>query len=400
MTLEAVGTLPVQRPLRVIVAHNRYQQRGGEDAVVEAEVALLREHGHDVVEYQRDNHDLEHLPRAQAALQTMWSTRTTRDVGGLINAFKPDVLHVHNTFPLISPSIYWVARQHRLPVVQTLHNFRLVCPQALMLRDDKPCEDCVGKLPWRSVQHACYRGSRVQTGLLAGMVTAHRITGTWQHQVTRYIALNDFCRSRFIAGGLPADKIVTKPNFVDLPPPGDQARSGFLFVGRLSLEKGIRVLVDAAQQAQLAEPIWVAGSGPESALLEGANGIQGLGAQTPDEVYARMRQTRALVLPSIWYENFPRTLVEAFACGLPVIASRLGAMAALIDDGKTGLLFEPGNSDDLTSKLRWLLEHPMETAAMGRHARQHYESALTGSANLEQILTIYRSAMAARRQAV
>ena len=382
-----------ERPLRIIVAHNRYQQRGGEDAVVEAEVALLRAHGHCVVEYQRDNHDLEQISRAQAALQTMWSTRTTREVGSLIDDFKPDVLHVHNTFPLISPSIYWLARKRQLPVVQTLHNFRLVCPQALMLRDDKPCEDCVGKLPWRGVQHGCYRGSRMQTGVLAGMVTAHRIAGTWQHHVTRYIALNDFCRGRFIAGGLPADKIVTKPNFVDLPPPGDQARSGFLFVGRLSIEKGIRVLVEAASMANLPEPVWVAGTGPESSLLTDAHGISALGSRAPDQVYEAMQQARALVLPSIWYENFPRTLVEAFACGLPVIASRLGAMQAIIEDGITGLLFSPGDANDLAKKLSWAHANPERMREMGLAARARYERLYSPEINHGQLVAIYQEAM-------
>jgi glycosyltransferase involved in cell wall biosynthesis len=389
------NTQPIraQRKWRVLIAHNRYQQSGGEDAVVDAEVNLLREHDHEVVEYQRENHDLAAMPRAQAALQTLWSSRTTREVGALIDRFAPDVLHVHNTFPLISPSIYWLAHRRRLPVVQTLHNFRLICPQALMLRNGKPCEDCVGKLPWRGIAHACYRNSRLQTGVLASAVTAHALAGTWQHKVTRYIALNTFCRDRFIAGGLPAEKIVVKPNFVDLPAPGAQARAGFLFVGRLSVEKGVQVLADAVRYSSLRESLTVVGIGPEAALVQGVRGIQALGALAPDAVYAHMRQTRALVLPSICYENFPRTLVEAYACALPVIASRLGAMAALVEDGQTGLLFEPGNSADLAAKLAWALDHKDEMAVMGQRARARYEAQLTGPVNLNQLLEIYRQAI-------
>lgn len=386
---EPIGAL---RKWRVLVAHNRYQQRGGEDAVVDAEVNLLRDHGHEVIEYQRDNHDLAAMPRAKAALQTLWSSRTTREVGELIDQFAPDVLHVHNTFPLISPSIYWLAQRRRLPVVQTLHNFRLICPQALMLRNDKPCEDCVGKLPWRGVAHACYRDSRLQTGLLACAVSAHRLAGTWQHKVTRYIALNDFCRDRFIAGGLPAEKIIVKPNFVDLPAPGLQARAGFLFVGRLSIEKGIRVLVNAVRGSALQETLTVVGTGPETSLLNGVPRLQPLGALAPAAVYAQMRQARALVLPSICYENFPLTLVEAYACALPVIASRHGAMASLVEDGQTGLLFEPGNSTDLAAKLEWAMDHPAEMEAMGQHARTRYEAQLTGRANIVQLYEVYRQA--------
>ena len=383
-----------QRKLRVIVAHDRYLHSGGEDAVVDAEIALLKSHGHAVVEYRRDNHDLKRLPLTQAAAQAFWSGRTRQEVGALIDSFAPDVLHVHNTLPLISPSIYWAAHQRRVPVVQTLHNFRLICPQGLMLRNDKPCEDCVGKVPWRAVAHACYRDSRVQTGVLASIVATHKLAGTWRNKVTRYIALNEFCRGRFIAGGLPADKIAVKPNFVDLPAPATQPRHGFLYVGRLSREKGIQVLVDALQHGPLPEPITVAGSGPEAWRLENLAGLTAVGALAADDVYAHMRGARALVLTSICYENFPRTLVEAFACGLPVIASRLGAMAELVSDGKTGLLFEPADAQDLAAKLTWALDHPGEMATMGMAARAHYERGLSGSSNLRQLLAIYQDARA------
>lgn len=385
--------------LRVLVAHNRYQQRGGEDAVVESEVALLRQHGHAVLEYQRDNHDLEGMSRVRAVAQTLWSTRTVRDVESAVSDFKPDVLHVHNTFPLISPSIYWAAARHRLPVVQTLHNFRLICPQAMLLRDGKPCEACVGQTPWQGVLHRCYRGSATQTGALATMLTGHRAIGTYSTRITRYIALNSFCRDRFIAGGLPADRIVVKPNFVDLPEfPETSDRRSFLFVGRLSEEKGIEVLVRAGSIANVGEPILVAGAGPMATHLDGASGIQALGQLQSQAIYKQMRHVRALVLPSIWYENFPRTLVEAYACGLPVIASRLGAMASLVEDGVTGLLFEPGSADDLASKLAWAIQNPHAMARMGRNARGVYERDLTSESNYSQLMTIYAGACRSVRQ--
>lgn len=384
---------PVPPLPRVLVAHNRYQQRGGEDAVVDSEVELLRSRGHAVHEYRRDNHDLATLAPASAARQTMWSGRTVADIERLVQEFRPDLVHVHNTFPLISPSIYWVAARHRLPVVQTLHNFRLVCPQGLMLRDDRPCEDCVGHLPWRAVRHRCYRASAAQSAVLATMIAGHRALGTWERKITRYIALNEFCRERFVAGGLPAARVRVKPNFVDVPPPGDGPRQGLLFVGRLSVEKGVRVLADALHGAALREPVFVAGSGPLEALLRGIPGVQLLGNLAADEVYRRMRAARALVLPSIWYENFPRTLVEAWGCGLPVLASRLGAMQALVADGRTGRLFEPGDAGALRSALQWALEHPAELAGMGAAARAHYEDQLTGEANYRQLLALYREAI-------
>ena len=380
-------------PLRVLVVHNAYQQRGGEDAVVESEVELLRAHGHAVETYFRHNDELRSMSSASAAVETFWSRRSATALASLIEGFAPDIVHAHNTFPLVSPSVYWVARRYRIPVVQTLHNFRLVCPQGLMLRDGKPCEDCVGRTPWPAVRYACYRDSRAQTAVLSGMIVVHRAAGTWQRAVTTYIALNEFCRERFIAGGLPAGRIRVKPNFVDLPQGIDERREGYLFVGRLAPEKGVQVLAAAAREAMLAEPVAVAGSGPLADVVAGEPALHALGALGTASVYERMRRARALILPSIWYENFPRTIVEAFACGLPVIASRLGAMPHLVADGRTGLLFEPGDAHALAEKLRWADSHRDEMAAMGRAARRHFEAHLSADVNHAQLIDIYRESI-------
>jgi glycosyltransferase involved in cell wall biosynthesis len=388
-------TLPV--PLRILVAHNAYQLRGGEDSVVEAEVALLRDHGHEVRLYQRSNDDINGMSKASAALQTLWSGRTQSDAAALFAQFQPQVLHAHNTFPLISPSLYWAAARARVPVVQTLHNFRLICPQALLMRDGRVCEDCVGHMPWRAARHACYRGSTAQSAVVAGMVQLHRALGTWQHKVARYIALNAFCRDRFIAGGLPAERLCIKPNFVDLPEPPPGPRQGLLFVGRLSEEKGVAVLAAAAAQLAADVRVQVAGSGPLQGLLQDTAQVHLLGALAPADVYQAMGRATALLVPSIWYENFPRTVVEAFACGTPVIASRIGALATLVDDGRTGLLFNPGDPADLAAKMAWAHHHPDEMAAMGRQARAHYLRELTGESNHRQLLAIYGEAMAETR---
>jgi glycosyltransferase involved in cell wall biosynthesis len=379
--------------MRILIVHNAYQQRGGEDSVVEAEIALLGAHGQEVAVYTRSNDDIAAMPKASVALQTLWSSQTSRELAALVQSFQPDVIHVHNTFPLISPSLYWAASQVGVPVVQTLHNFRLHCPQAMFLRDGKVCEDCLGKVPWRGALRGCYRGSKVQSSVLAGMVTLHRALGTWQNKVTRYIALNEFCRNKFIQGGLPADRVVVKPNFVDFSAPVAGTRAGFLFVGRLSAEKGVDVLVNAAHALGNAS-VRVAGTGPEAGLLVGVPGMQGLGALSGDAVRTEMSQAMALVLPSIWYENFPRTLVEAFGCGLPVIASRIGALAELVQDGITGLLFEPGKPEDLAQKMLWAQQHPEQMAAMGRNARALYEAEFTAERNYHQLMAIYQDAIA------
>lgn len=385
--------------MRILIAHNTYQHRGGEDSVVEAEIALLRANGHEVATYFRDNDDIAAMSLASAAQQTLWSLRTTIELTELISTFRPDVIHAHNTFPLISPSLYWAAEQARVPVVQTLHNFRLMCLNGLFLREGRVCEDCQGGLPWRGVVRKCYRGSGAASAALAGMLTLHRGLGTYRHKVARYIALNDFCRNKFIEGKLPAERIVVKPNFVDFAAPAALPRQGFLFVGRLSVEKGVQTLAGAAALLPDAH-LRVAGDGPESALLDGVSGITRLGSLPGEAVRHEMNSAMALVIPSICYENFPRTIVEAFATGLPVIASRIGALADLVRDGETGLLFEPGNSQDLANKMAWVLAHPDAMAEMGHKARAQYEAEFTAERNYAQLMAIYEDAINANASRV
>ena len=376
------------------MVHNAYQQRGGEDSVVDAEIELLRSCGHKVIEYRRSNEELNKMSRSTAALQTFWSRDTAHKVTELISLESIDVVHCHNTFPLISPAVYWAAARVMVPVVQTLHNFRLICPQALMLRNGVPCEDCVGHAPWRGVMHGCYRDSKIQTGVLAGMLTTHRVLGTWRNKVTRYIALNEFCRQKFIQGGLPADRIVVKPNFVDAgPAPRDGERHGALYVGRLSREKGISVLAEAMRRLQGRVGLTVVGTGPRADLLTGLPGVTLLGALPGDQVLSLMRQAQMLVLPSICYENFPRTLVEAFGCGLPVVASRLGGMAHLIDHDRNGLLFDAGSVNALAAAMDSLASDPRRCAKMGLAARQTYEESLTPEINYKMLMQIYEDAL-------
>ena len=380
--------LQQRNKMKILVAHNTYQHRGGECSVVEAEISMLRSHGHEVTTYFCSNDDIPAMPTPTLAIQTLWSHQTNNNLNKLIQSFRPDVIHVHNTLPLISPSIYWVAERAGVPIVQTLHNFRLTCLNALYLREGKVCEDCVGHLPWRGVVRKCYRGSVAASAVLAGMLILHRVLGTYRNKVSRYIALNDFCKNKFIEGGLPAELIAVKPNFVDAPPPLNMPRNGILFVGRLSKEKGIESLAKATS-LMLEPQLRVAGDGPQSALLDGVHGMTRLGALPADIVRLEMNGALALVIPSIWYENFPRTIVEAFAAGLPVIASRIGALAEIVTDGETGLFFEPGNPQDMADKLSWALRHPTQMAEMGGKARAKYEAEFTAERNYAQLMAIY-----------
>lgn len=381
---------------RVLVVHNAYQHRGGEDSVVAAEIGLLRARGHEVETYFRSNDDVAGMTSPTLARQTLWSDRTTSDLAEWVRRFQPEVIHAHNTFPLISPSLYWAAERAGVPVVQTLHNFRLMCLNALFLREGKVCEDCMGRLPWRGVARACYRGSRAASAALAGMLTLHRGLGTYRNKVTRYIALNEFCRGKFIEGGLPAECVVVKPNFVDFAAPDPAPRRGLLFVGRLSVEKGVATLAQAMALLPGAQ-LRVAGDGPQAGLLEGVAGVMRLGSLPGETVRQEMSHAAALVVPSICYETFGLVVIEAFACGTPVIVSRIGALAELVCDGETGLLFEPGNPRDLANKMAWAQAHPEQMATMGRKARAQYEAEFSAEVNYQRLMEIYAGVLAERQ---
>ena len=387
-----VPITPSRAPLKIIVVHNAYQWRGGEDTVRDAEVALLREGGQSVETYDRDNAAIAGMSRFDAARQTVWSSRTTTELRARIAAFRPDLIHVHNSFPLVSPSLFWEAARAGVPVVQTLHNFRLLCPQAMFLRRDQVCEDCLGKVPWRGVVHGCYRDSVAQTAVVATMLGAHRAAGTFTSKVTRYIALNRFCRDKFIQGGLPPDRLSIKPNFVAVSYRRDEVRSGGLFVGRLSREKGIGVLLKALERTA-GLSVDVIGTGPMQAEVLANPQARSHGALDRAEVLAAMRRASYLILASIWHEVMPLSVVEAFACGLPVIASRSGALAEMIEEGVTGLLCEPGNPDELAGAIAWAEAHPAAMLKMGRNARAEYRLKYTPERNYEQLMAIYRDVL-------
>lgn len=386
---------------RILIVHNHYQHAGGEDAVVEAETDLLREHGHTVIEYRRNNHELAGMSRAAAVADTLWARRSVAEIGALISRETPDVMHVHNTFPLISPAVYWAAHRAGVAVVQTVHNYRLICPQAMLLRDGQICEDCVGKLPWRGALRGCYRDSRPQSTVLAAMLTLHRGMGSFRRRVDRYIALTASGRDKLVAGGLPSERIRIKPNFVNAPVAlmEQPRRQHALFVGRLSPEKGLATLRDTLILCPEID-IHIAGEGPAAETLLGLPNAVRLGWQDGEAVRKQMQEAFALVLPSIWLEPFGLVMIEAFANGLPVIASRRGAPADIIVDGQTGLLFDPGNAEDLAAKLRWAASHPEAMAEMGRKARAAYDAHYSPETNYRMLMSIYDEAISTRRESM
>jgi glycosyltransferase involved in cell wall biosynthesis len=390
--------------MRILVVHNGYQKHGGEDVVVEAEERLLRAHGHSVVRYRRHNEELRGrgpLDILTAGMQTVWSKASAREVAALLAKEKPGVVHFHNIFPLISPAAYYACEEAGVPVVQTLHNYRLLCPGAYFLRDGRVCEECLGRsVPWPGVVHGCYRESRAATAAVATMIAVHRGMNTWREKVGVYIALSEFARKKFIEGGLPGERIVVKPNFVD-PDPGLKCGAGeyALYVGRLSVEKGLRVLLGAWGQLRGRIPLRIAGDGPlkEEIAAEiktrGLSGVELLGRLAPSEIVALMQGARFLVLPSVCYENFPLAVAEAFACGLPVIASRLGSMAEIVADGDTGLHVTPGDSAELAAKVDWAWRNPGKLQELGKAGRQEYVSKYGPEQNYKRLIGIFERAI-------
>lgn len=380
-------------PLRVLVVHNAYQQRGGEDAVVEAESEMLKRFGNHVRLYSKVNDDIQYGNRFLVGLAAAWSRRTVREVDSLIDEFAPNVIHAHNTFPLISPALFWIASRRGIPTVVTLHNFRVFCAQGSMLRDGRVCEDCLGHSPWRAFVHGCYRNSRIQSAAGAFTIQSHRWLRTWANKVDMFIALSRDSREIFVRAGLPIQKIEIKPNFLERQKPvGDYPREGFLFVGRLSPEKGLATLKDAIRMSQGGLSVRVAGGGPEMASLSDVDGIELLGPQSPETVKELMRRSRAVIVPSIWRETFGMVVIEAFAAGTPVIASRIGALPELVKDMQNGLLVAPGDAGDLAGAMKWMETHQAEAMAMGSRARLDFEREFSTDTNYGRLIEIYQRA--------
>lgn len=390
--------------MKILVVHNHYQQRGGEDTAREAEVGLLREAGHEIVEFLRGNDEIRgysFVQRVGLGCRTTWSPQTYRDLRNALLWEAPDLAHFHNTFPLISPAAHYACADAGVPVVQTLHNYRLLCPGANFLRDGRVCEECLGRsVPWPGVWHRCYRNSHVATASVAAMLTVHRSLRTWWSKVAVFIALTEFARQKHIEGGLPGERIMVKPNFLQTDPKARPGPGGYaLYIGRLSEEKGVRVLIDAWSRLRDAIPLVVVGEGPladevtQQVERQGLSAVSILGRLPNQEVLGLLHGARFLVLPSVCFEGFPMTVVEAFGCGVPVIASGHGGAREIIKDGSTGLHVKPGDADDLARKAEWAWQHHKAMEEMGRAARVEFEARYTARHNYRRLLEIYEQAL-------
>ncbi len=375
--------------MRILLVHNFYQQAGGEDAVFANERALLAAHGHDVQEFTITN-DAVHGPFQvlRTALATPYSKPSRRRMAKALAEHTPDLVHVHNFFPLLTPSIFDACKAAGVVSVMTLHNYRLICPAATLYRSGPVCEECI---------HGCYRDSQPGSLAVARMVARHRKAGTWLTRPDRFIALTEFAKRKFVEGGLPESRLRVKPNCLPQSEPrageAASARAGGLFVGRVSPEKGIATLLRAWRDLNV--PLRVAGGGPllDEVRRSAPPMVELLGATAKEEVAAEMRRAAFLVLPSEWYEGFPMVLLESFRAGLPVIASKLGAMVEIVEEGQTGLTFTPGEASDLAEKVRWAKANPQAMRAMGENAREVYEKKYTPEGNYTRLMEIYDEAL-------
>lgn len=389
--------------MNILMLHNGYRIRGGEDESFETECRILRDAGHFVKTIHVHNNNFDG-GSVKVALRSIWSWPSYDLVDRHLRRRRFDVMHVQNFFPVLSPSVYSAAKKHGVAVVQSLRNYRLLCPNSFLFRDGHVCESCLGKtFKYPSVLHACYRNSRLASVAVAAMCGVHASRGTWHNDVDLYISLTDFARNKYLQSGLRPEKIVTKGNCVDPDPGIGQGNGGFvLFVGRLSPEKGLGTLLSAWSRV---DPRWVlkiAGEGPLSEKLRAQTrdqpNVEWLGLKSSSEVKNLLGEAKVTVICSEWYETFGRVAIESFAKGTPVIASRIGALAEVVKDRTTGLLFRAGDPEDLAAQIKWCFDRPREMEALRLRAREEYEQNYTARTNCEKLLEFYGLAQTLARK--
>jgi glycosyltransferase involved in cell wall biosynthesis len=383
--------------VRILQVHTRYREPGGEDVVVKAEAELLRAAGHEVVQWQAQNPQGTSGAVAALALSP-WNFRAARSLGRVATRLRPHVAHVHNTWFAMSPSVLPALRRAGVPVVMTLHNYRLLCANGALFRDGRPCEDCIGTHPWHGLRHRCYRDSALQSLPAAGTIALHSLLGTWRREVRLFLALNEFSRARFVSGGLPPERIHVKPNFVTDPGPRtvpNSASPTVLYVGRLVAEKGVGVLLEAWRRAAVGSlELLIVGDGPMRPALQrlAVPGVRFAGRLPADEVRRRMLAARALVLPSLSYEGQPMAALEAVAAGVPVLASDIGGMPELLRPLGSCWLVPPGVEEAWAAALRRLTD-ARHVEQGGRQARATYEQSFTEASALDALETAYELAL-------
>ncbi len=386
--------------MNILIIHNRYQIPGGEDEVVRSEKAMLERFGHKAVLYERSNVEIEQSSFTEkmrfAVRDVRWSPRSYREIREIIRKENIDLVHAHNTFLVISPSVYQSCRDENVPVVQTLHNYRFLCPNGLFYRDGHICTDCLKFGRQSAIVNRCWRNSFGASLMITKTVDAFYAKGILQDDIQHYIALSDFSRRLFVQNGLPEGKVSVKPNFFNFDPGSVMEKENYaLYIGGFFSYKGVETLVSAWRDVGNECTLKMIGDGPLFSRIQEVktDNIELLGRRSFEETIQYLRRARFLIVPSECYENFPRVIVEAFACGVPVAASDLGAMRELIREGITGVLFEPRNSRAMKEKVQQLIAQPALLKQMGKNARQEFEEKYTQESNYARLMDIYSRAV-------
>ncbi|MEU0385596.1 glycosyltransferase [Streptomyces chartreusis] len=399
--------------MHILVVHNRYAsaQPSGENKVVDQEVALLREAGHRVEVFERRSDDIaaRSLPgKAAVPLLVPWNPAVRRELAARLRTERPDVVHVHNVFPLLSPAVLAACADAGVPAVATLHNYTQVCPPGTLRRDGRPCTECVGAAaPLPAVRHGCYRNSRLATVPLAVSLSVNR--RRWWSGVERFFCISAAQREVLVRAGMPAERLAVKHNFVPDP---DARREGagehLLYLGRLAEAKGVRLLMAAwdeiAASGGVGVPLVIAGAGPlepeVTAWAAGRDDVRYVGLYDTAECRKAVARSVAVVAPSTWLEAFGLVVVESMAAGVPVVAAGHGAFVELVEDGVTGLLHQPGDSASLASRIRRMAAEPDRNREMGQAARRRYERGFSPAVGLERLVEEYRTAIAGRTESM
>jgi glycosyltransferase involved in cell wall biosynthesis len=389
--------------MKVLQIHNHYQHKtGGEFLVAEMDKVLLEANGHQVVRYIRDNDEIQNfgiVKKIGMPFGAIWSSRSHRNIKSVLKREKPDIVHVHNFFPLISPSLFHAVNEFYIPTVWTLHNYRLICAEGQFLRNQKVCQECLNKSRWKGAIHACYRGSHAAGGLIVVMNQIHKWLGTWDNAVCFYFALTEFGKGIFVKAGLKPEKIVIKPNVI-YPEPLERQESEIddyaLFLGQISAKKGVEMLVDVWQS--IGCKLILAGGGPlldplKAKALKENSDVMFLGSVEHSKAIELLRRARFLLLPSLHNEGFPLVISEALAVGVPVIASRISPLPELIEDGRTGLLFESGNGEDLRAKICEAMSDRRKMIDMGHAGRKVYDARYNVRENYRILIDTYEMAI-------
>lgn len=387
--------------MKILFIHNQYRQHGGEDVAVELETNLLKEKGHEVELLLFSNQETAGALRS--GMNAVYNRAAAKKVTQAIQQFKPDIVHVHNWFFTASPSIFYAAHKQRVPVIMTIHNYRFICANALLLRNEQPCELCVKKTwPMDGIRYKCYRNSASQSALVTAVTSIHKSLRTWQKKVDNYIVLSSFAKSRLVGSSFKVDpeRLLIKPNFIPDPGQGSQPREDFfLFAGRLSTSKGVHVLIEAF--SQLTSKVVIVGEGPEKDMLlqqhANASNITFAGKRSRSELLDMMKRCRAVIFPSLWYEGLPFVILEAFATGTPLIASRLGTMAEVITHGVNGLHFTAGNAIELKNAVEVMDKGGPEVEQLYSNARQTYLEKYHPDIHYRSIMSIYETTIANSR---